>query len=141
MPSKKYTQAWGALYGNAQAPKPRRPFTRSNIPTEEMEQCKLVQWLHDKGILFYAIGNGRRDAAEGAKFKRLGVSAGVPDLCIPYARKSRHGLYIELKRITGGVLSDAQKSWLAFLNEQNYQAQVCRGFEHAKQTIEDYFGN
>jgi len=105
--------------------------------SEDEEQIALVDWLNlKKDIPFYHIPNGgQRDAREGAKLKRMGVSAGAPDLCIPMARKGHHGLYIELKREEGGVLSDAQKKWRDILIKQGYAWYECKGFEHAKDVI------
>jgi len=60
------------------------------------------------------------------------------DICLPVARGKYHGLYIELKRRKGGRVSYEQRDWLVRPNEQGYYAVVCKGFEAAKKTIEDY---
>lgn len=112
--------------------------------SEYEEQVKLVVWLERNkgrfGIKFYAIPNGGyRTPTEAVKLKRTGVSAGVPDLCIPKSKGSYHGLYIELKRVFGGKVSDFQKEWIDYLNKEGYYAIVCNGFEAAKKVIEHYF--
>lgn len=72
------------------------------VPKEDHEQICLASWLDRKGILFTASANGgSRYMAEAVKLKRMGVKAGFPDITIPIARKGYHGLYIELKRISG----------------------------------------
>lgn len=110
------------------------------IASEDQEQIKLVTWLVKQGIKFYAIPNGgKRNLLEALKLKRMGVSAGTPDLCIPIPSGSYHGLYIELKREKGGRVSESQSEWLAFLREKGYYAQVAKGFEEAKEMIEHYF--
>lgn len=110
------------------------------IPTEDQEQIMLVTWLTRQGIKHYAIPNGgARSMTEGIKLKRMGVSAGAPDICIPIPSGCYHGLYIELKRTSGGRISPAQSDWLAFLTEKGYYAQVAKGFDEAREVISHYF--
>lgn len=91
------------------------------------------------GIKFYAVGNGgSRHPWEALKLKRMGTKPGVPDLCIPLAKEPYHGLYIELKRVKGGKVSEPQKEWIAYLNESGYLASVCNGFEAAKELVLHY---
>jgi len=109
------------------------------IPTEDQEQAKLCAWLTKEGIRFYAIPNGgSRNLIEAVKFKRCGVQPGIPDLCIPIPSGSYHGLYIELKRIKGGRISDSQIYWLTFLREKGYYAEVANGCQEAKEIIIHY---
>lgn len=111
-----------------------------SIPSEDQEQIKLATWLTKQGIRFYAIPNGgKRNLFEALKLKRMGVSAGIPDLCIPIPSGSYHGLYLELKRAFKGRVSEFQSEWLAFLRENGYFAQVANGFDEAKEMIEHYF--
>jgi len=109
------------------------------IPPEETEQIWLADWLRAKKILFTSSANGgSRHPAEGRKFKRMGVRKGWPDIEIPYARKSYHGLYIELKRVEGSVISVDQKICLRQLTENGYLATVAFGFNEARQIVDDY---
>lgn len=110
-------------------------------PTEDAEQTKLAVWLTKQGIKFYAIPNGgSRNMLEAIKLKRTGVQAGVPDICIPQACGAYHGLYIELKRVKGGKVSEAQHYWLGSLREAGYYAEVAMGFEEAKEIVLHYMG-
>jgi VRR-NUC domain len=112
---------------------------KESVPTELVEQIKLATWLDKHGIRFFAIPNGGwRSMSEGVKFKRSGVKSGVPDICIPLPVEPYHGLYIELKRVRGGVLSEVQAEWLEFLNGKGYKASVARGFDEARDIIENY---
>ena len=43
-----------------------------------------------------------------------------------------------MKRRRGGQLSPEQKVWLAALEARDYRVAVCKGFEEAKATIEEY---
>lgn len=70
--------------------------------------------------------------------KKAGLLAGVPDLCLPMAFKGKHSLYIEMKRKTGGVVSESQKTVMGLLNELGNHAVVCYGFEEAQKVVLDY---
>ena len=108
--------------------------------SEDQEQTLFATWLTKKGIRFYAIPNGgHRSYFEAVKFKRTGVQPGVPDICIPIPSNQFHGLYIEMKRKSGGKLSDAQQDWLNFLREKGYYAEMAHGFDEAKAIVEYYF--
>lgn len=133
--------------------KPRARFvqcskTRRNwSPDEHTEQCRLIEWAgfaaaqHPKLRMLYAIPNGgARHKATAAKLKAEGVRKGVPDLCLPVARGPHHGLYIELKRRQGSYPSEEQKQWLADLTTAGYRAEVCKGWEAARDVILDYLG-
>lgn len=116
-----------------------------HVPREDEEQFKAVIWLTNKNIPFYHIPNGGfRRLEEAVKFKRLGVRPGVPDICIPVARdmdgKSYHGLYIELKRVSGGTLSDAQRYWLEELAKQGYATHVAKGADALIDYVRKYLG-
>lgn len=113
--------------------------TGLGLASEYEEQKALVQWLELKGILFYHIPNGGlRNIREAAKFKRLGVKAGVPDICICKARKGYHGLYIELKRIKNSSISPHQKLWLDNLNAEGYLATIANGCLEAIVILNNY---
>lgn len=117
-------------------------------PSEHAEQCALMGWWEYQARakrlapeLFFAIPNGgNRNAATGARLKAEGVRAGVPDLMLAIPSKGFSGLFIELKRRSGGVLGAKQKSMLAILAANGYAAEVCQGFEAAKETICRYLG-
>jgi hypothetical protein len=143
-PSKKYLRTWGELYGDVEAKEPapashiQKPL-KSQVPTEEYEQIKAAVWLAKNNILFYHIPNGGRvGVIRGAKLKRMGVQSGVPDICIPVPRKGRHGLYIELKRQTGGVVSDNQRYWMTELRKNGYDCFVATGSDELIRYVKNY---
>ena len=114
-------------------------------PTENAEQAALMEWARlsewkcPELKLLHAIPNGGlRDARTAAILARTGVKSGVPDLCLPVARGGFHGLYIELKRLKGGMLSINQKTWLGLLSKEGYKAVMCRGWLEARDTILNY---
>lgn len=115
------------------------------VPTESAEQQCLFRWAAYQSatwpelrLLYHVPNGGKRGKAEAARFKAEGVKAGVPDVVLPVARGTWHGLYVEMKRQRGGVVSADQKGWLAALEEQGYKAVVCKGWEAAAEAIMAY---
>lgn len=118
---------------------------RKTVPTESEEQKALFEWAalmegkHPELRLLYHIPNGGlRNKAVAERLTAEGVRRGVPDICLPVARKGFHALYIELKRQKGGKTSDEQKDWIKHLNVQGNLAFVCRGAAEAIGVIERY---
>jgi hypothetical protein len=119
--------------------RPKKKVVGDN-PLEAQEQVKLIVYLRKRNILHYAIPNGgKRGQMEAIRLKQQGVVAGVPDICIPVARKGHHGLYIELKRVAGGTVSDAQQYWMEALAKEGYKAEIVRGYDAAIAIVEEYF--
>lgn len=136
----RYMIAVGNLYGDQQSVVPLKKPRKKRQNIEEQEQIKFSTWLTKKGIRHYGSPNGgSRHMLEAVKLKRMGASAGYPDITIPYPNKTHHGLYIELKRPDGGVVSEVQQEWLDFLNAQGYYAVVSYGFDEAIKVFNYYF--
>jgi hypothetical protein len=109
------------------------------FPKEEQEQINFVTWLEKNNIVHFAIPNGgKRNLLEAFKFKRCGVKSGIPDVCIPIASQPYHGLYIELKRVRGGVISESQKEWQEKLRKNGYCCEIAKGSEEAKSIVRNY---
>lgn len=111
---------------------------------EDTEQIHLFDWAAMQSgkypellSLFHIPNGGKRDAREAARFKRMGVRAGVPDMFLPVPRGKYHGLFIELKA-KGGKVSKNQTEWLKILAESGYAACVCFGFDEARRDIINY---
>ena len=114
-------------------------------PTESEEQQKIFAWARamtykypELELLHHCPNGGYRNMPEAVRFKKEGVSSGVPDLTLPVARGAFHALAIELKRQKGSKVSPAQKWWLEKLREQGWQAGVCYGAAEAIEVIQDY---
>jgi hypothetical protein len=110
--------------------------------SEHQEQKALFEWAnrskHKEAQLMFAIPNGgHRHKAVAAKLKAEGVKAGVPDICLPVARGGFSSLFIELKTKTG-TMQKTQIEWQIKLNEAGNMAVTCKGWEQAKDTIENY---
>ena len=130
---------------------------RSPVPTEDEEQTALFgeaalhvdEYPELRLLLSVPNGSYKSRAARGL-FKATGLKSGVPDILLPVMRPVRAlagadydlhaGLWIELKRTKGGVVSAAQKQWIADLNEQGYLAVVCYGWRAAWAVIIEYLG-
>lgn len=140
---KKYMRAVGGLYGKqidlvAIVPPKKRKIER-NCPREDYEQIVAHLWMEKKEIVHHHSPNGgKRDIEEAAKFKRMGVSAGFPDFEIPYMRKGFGGLYIELKTLFGGKLSERQIWWRDHLIKEGYAWYVAKGAQECIRIVSEY---
>lgn len=95
----------------------------------------LVQWFRRTypDVLIFSVPNGgHRRPAVAAKMKATGVVKGVPDLFIPAWET-----WIEMKRTKGGSLSPEQNLMHLQLRGLFYKVLVAKGFEDAKQQIEE----
>lgn len=113
------------------------------ILTEAQEQTLLFEWAEYSGIpelkTIYAIPNGgSRNVIEAVNLKRQGVRKGIPDVCLPIAKKGYNALYIEMKRTKGSSTQKEQKEMIALLNAFGNKAVICKGFLEAKKVIEEY---
>ena len=114
-------------------------------PTEEQEQIAVIEWamLMEKqapelALLYHCPNGADRHPAVAAKLKKQGVKPGVPDLFLPVARGTAHGLYVEMKRQKGGRVSEDQKAWMEALTQQGYLCVVAHGAEEACDVIWHY---
>lgn len=112
---------------------------------EAEEQEALFEWAarlegkYPDLKWMYHIANGeKRDKATAAKLQRMGVKSGVLDIFLPVAVNGFHGMYVEMKRLRGGVLSQEQLDWIDHLMRQGYYVLSCKGWEDASRHIELY---
>lgn len=101
--------------------------------SEHLEQREFVSWFRKTypGVRIFAIPNGGyRNLATAARLKAEGAVAGVPDLCIPAWR-----VWIEMKRVKGGVLSEKQRDWRDYLIGCGYTVIVAHGKISAQNEI------
>jgi|TARA_R110000824_G_scaffold341678_1_gene528120 hypothetical protein len=108
---------------------------------EQRQQEALVTYiqLQYKGTRYCASlgGQYQRYQSQRNKAIRTGYIKGFPDLQICEARKTYHGLFIELKTKTGRITKE-QQQWLDDLNERGYYAICCKGLESAMEIIDWY---
>lgn len=100
------------------------------IPKECDEQVAFADWLNAKGLFFTATAQSTFTGwKQKAKNKRMGVKKGLPDIIIVHDNAI---LFVEMKRIKGGVASPEQKEWIRRINKvPNCQAIICAGAHEA----------
>lgn len=128
----------------------RKP--RPSCPTESQEMEMLARYLDAKGYTWCHVPNeGLRNPRTGARLKRQGMKAGVPDVLIFDRMVVRDGeihmdkrplaysgLAIELKRKIGGFVSLNQARWAVALRFCGWAVYVCGGFDEARLVIESF---
>jgi hypothetical protein len=102
----------------------------------------LAQYLDIKGVLYTKIAHETWTKSWGQKHKNKdeGLKKGFPDYVICLPKKL---LFIELKKVKGGVVSIEQKEWIEQLDKYDgVYAAVCRGAKEAIELIEiELIGN
>lgn len=113
--------------------------------TETSEQEAVVDWCRwnisrypELETLHHTVNEGKRSVVNGAELKRMGMSAGFPDLSLHCAKGKYHSLHIEMKKDRKSRVSDKQKEWLARLNKYGNFVVVCYGAEAAIRVIQKY---
>ena len=122
------------------------PKCRGIIPYEHQEQSMVREWAeiqsrsaHPEFFLLHAIPNGCGvHAATVMKMLAEGLKSGVPDLNLPVACRSYHGLWIEMKRRDVNVVDWNQYVWLTKLHGEGQFVEVCRSSEEAIRVLEWY---
>lgn len=95
---------------------------------EEREQTGFVSWFRRKfpDLLIFSIPNGeKRNISVAKRIKASGGVSGIPDLCI--CLPGGLIIWIEMKRIKGGVLSENQKKIHAILWSLGHEVIVGNG--------------
>lgn len=115
------------------------------LPKEGVEQATLFHWAEmqtwkhpELSLMFHVPNGGKRSATEAARMQKEGVKAGVPDIFLPVPRGEYHGMWIEMKRIKGGRVSEEQQKWHDALRAQGYAVNVCKGWQEAADCLEEY---
>lgn len=107
-----------------------------DVPTEEVEQQILVNWLEAKGYRFSALPLSTYTKSWSVKRRNhlTGVRPGVPDMMIIANNKL---IFVELKRRKGYTISPAQTAWIVALKLAGIAASTCRGHQEAIAFIEE----
>lgn len=146
-------------------PAVRKAFARQfgvvpTIPKESDDQATYFDWLKTVRVNYkvgaglanvplfdfaFAVPNGSMlagDSKQRAKYmaflRRRGLKPGVSDIVIALPIGTYHGMYLELKRLKGGVVTKEQRDWQALMLRVGYLAVIARGFEAAKSATLNY---
>lgn len=124
----------------------------ASVGTEDAEQIAIFGWCAENvGTIpelkfMFAIPNGMWTPHKptAAKMRAMGMKRGPSDILWPIRRGDWSGLFLELKRRktetqAAGKLSDEQDEFGKFVQSQGYGFAVCYGFEHARDTILQYY--
>lgn len=109
---------------------------------EDDLQMQCVRWFRLQfpqlaRLLHHSPNGGRRDAREGARFKKMGTQLGFPDLILLVASQDYHALLIELKTRTGRQ-QESQKEYQRLIEEQGYKYLIVRTLEQFQQEVNTY---
>jgi hypothetical protein len=111
---------------------------------EHFEQSALFQWANLALRAFpelsgmFAIPNaGKRSIGAAQWMKSEGLKAGVPDVCLPVARRGFHSLWIEFK-MKGKRPTPEQDAWHEYLTQQGHRVAVCRDAQDAIRVVRWY---
>lgn len=103
-------------------------------PEQEMQKAVarfLDVSLPPQTVFFHIPNGGKRNPGEAAKFKAMGVRAGVPDICIIHRGRS---IFIELKTADGKV-SKTQTEMMATLTLAGAVCTVCRSVDEVEEFL------
>ena len=114
------------------------------VPLEEVEQRVVVQYLQllesqGKVLWFSSVPNSTftKSWSVKRKNKEQGLRPGMTDLIVIF---SDNVLFLEMKRIKGGVLSAAQKTCIAALESAGQIVCIAKGADEAIKSIDQMKG-
>ena len=93
---------------------------------------KVVKFAHINSEVY------TRSWSQKRRIVAMGTPAGLPDYIIVARDQDENDtlIFIEMKKIKGGVLSKQQREWGKALNEAGEYYFVCNGFKEAKSLVE-----
>lgn len=100
--------------------------THNSTPLETFEQVAFVEHMESKGIRFFAVPNG----CKKTKYQRW--------LILEKSPKGHSFLALEMKRQKGGSLSQSQKGWIDWLDENYYAVAEACGCQSAIRILDNY---
>lgn len=127
------------------------PQMLASKPSEHMQQAALFcwanimirhypEWFFMLEFMFAVPNGGKRGIVTAGKLKVEGVKKGVPDTMLPFPSQGYHGLFIEMKTLSGGRVSPEQRKYIDYLNSQNYLAISSNGYCNARDSLLNYLG-
>ena len=121
--------------------KNRRSNEEHQIQAEFISLIRYYEYDYPFLELLYAVPNGaKRTRFEAQQLKAEGLRSGVCDCAFPYPNGVYGSLYLEFKKSKGGVVSKAQKDYIALLRKANNRAEVVRSAEEALKIVAEHTG-
>lgn len=114
--------------------------------SESSLQIQCIRWFDiqypywSKFLFHIRNGGSIKSAREGAKFKRMGVRKGIPDLFLSIPANGCHGFYIELKK-QGGKPSQEQIDNGNSFQELGYRFEIISDLDTFILAINSYMLN
>ena len=120
--------------------------------SEHDEQVAVINWCFEHVYqypeldLIFAIpngamlGGGRIGAIRMNALKAEGLRPGVCDLFLPAARGVWHGMFVEMKTLTG-TLHPNQQEFISAVTLEGYYVAVCYGVEKTVKSLEFYLSH
>ena len=111
---------------------------------EHGEQVKFIRWARSwlpenlRSLIFAIPNGGKRNVITAIKLKAEGVVPGVPDIFFAWPRQGYHGLFIEMKKAKGGMVSEEQAAMHHRLTLAGYRVVVCHGACEASAEVAKY---
>lgn len=108
----------------------------ARIPLEKEEQKAFVAWYRQTfpgSIIMMIRNDGYRTPSERTEQLLMGLHPGAADLFIPELR-----LWIEMKRVKGGKLSNEQLEFKADVGSYGYRYAMAEGCDMAKEIVLSY---
>lgn len=98
-----------------------------------------LRLYHPDVLWWHTPNGGKRNAREGARLKRMGVLAGVPDIILHWQINCETPQYgaIELK-IGKGKQTDSQKEFQSRWGDFNGWYAIVRSLDELKKTLNDW---
>jgi hypothetical protein len=116
-----------------------KQYKKSSL-SETQEQILLVKMMDlikydGRPLRFHHSPNGRlRDKRTAAILKMMGTRPGIPDILIfdpPPVCLTKKGCVIELKKESGGSVSEEQLDWLDYFEKSGWFTAIARGADQA----------
>src|SRR3990167_3706265 len=113
---------------------------------ERHDQKMLIRYIRAKypGIItiispIHKFAGSRGACLRQGKIQKdMGYMPGTPDIFIPWPCGTFHGLFIELKKQTGGSVSLKQRDMVHELICKGYCAVICQGYAEAVKYFDNY---
>lgn len=115
----------------------RQAVWKPPCPLEAEEQVAIINWAHNHyDVRLHSLLHIPNQKAY--KIAEMGIIKGVSDLFLPVPSRGFIGFWQEVKRITGGDLSDAQSDWLNLMESYGHACAVSVGYDDAVKDLSWY---